>query len=209
MSVWSSMKRVGIAVALAALVGSIWFLQRPRGRAVADDDPPPPQLAPSPPAAGSQAPAKAIDKVTKLRDADARKELADRIASAHAARASTRAAPMPRLADDAVEPPETAIAKTVIRTAMRELVPHISKCYEAAIPTLPSPNLNMTAQLTLTGDPDIGTIVDAKALTDDKGTPLPAALDDCFRSTFQLMALPPLAEGDTIDVRYPFVFRAN
>jgi hypothetical protein len=28
----------------------------------------------------------------------------------------------------------------------------------------------------------------------------------CVRSTFQVMALPPLAEGDKLDVRYPFKF---
>jgi len=203
-------KRLGLVVALALLVASIWFLQRPRGRAVADDDPPPPRLprtAASDHATTTPPSPSRIDKVTKLRDADARKELADRIASAQTTRGATRAAPMPRLADDAGA--ATPLSPTEIRTAMRELVPHLAKCYEDALPTLASPDFKINAQLTLTGDPDIGTLVDAKALTDDKGTPLPAAFDDCLRSTLQLMALPPLAEGDKLDVRYPFEFRAN
>ncbi len=205
----SSVKRLGLVVALALLVASIWFLQRPRDRAVADDDPPPPRLPRTSAADHATTPPSPsrIDKVTKLRDADARKQLADRIASAQTARGATRAAPMPRLADDAGT--ATPLTPTEIKTAMRELVPHLAKCYEDALPTLPSPDFKMTAELTLSGDPDIGTLVDAKALTDDKGTPLPAALDDCFRSTLQLMALPPIAEGDKVEVRYPFEFRAH
>jgi hypothetical protein len=92
---------------------------------------------------------------------------------------------------------------------MRELVPHIAECYEAAIPNLAQPDMSVLARLTLTGDPDIGTIVDAHELVDGAGEPLPAAFDDCLRSTFQLMALPPLAEGDKIEVRYPFEFRTK
>lgn len=204
-----AMKRLGLVIALALLAACIWFLQRPRHRdATANDDPPPPHGA-QPAAPTPQLPP-AITKVTRLADADARKQLAERIASAQSARAATRAAPMPRLpSDGGTSLDEAPIGKTEIRAAMRELVPHLVTCYEDALPTLPSPDFKMTAELTLTGDPDIGTLVDAKALADHTGKPLPATLDDCFRSTFQSMALPPLAEGDQIEVRYPFEFRAN
>lgn len=205
-----AMKRLGLVVALALLAGSIWFLQRPRHRdATAGDDPPPPRSTER--TAPATALPKTITKVTKIPDAETRQQLADRIASAQSARAATRAAPIPRLpaTDGGTTLDESPIGKTEIRAAMRELVPHLAKCYEDALPTLPSPDFKMTAELTLTGDPDIGTLVDAKALADHAGKPLPAPLDDCFRSTFQLMALPPLAEGDQIEVRYPFEFRAH
>jgi hypothetical protein len=151
---------------------------------------------------------KAFDKVTRLANSDERKQLADRIASAQVARAASRSAPLPRLPDQTAAD-ETKISKTEIRAAMRELVPHIAECYEAAIPNLAQPDMSVLARLTLTGDPDIGTIVDAHELVDGAGEPLPAAFDDCLRSTFQLMALPPLAEGDKIEVRYPFEFRTK
>jgi hypothetical protein len=43
-------------------------------------------------------------------------------------------------------------------------------------------------------------------LHDSAGQPLPSTLDDCLRSTFQMLELPPLSEGDHIDVTYPFIF---
>jgi len=67
----------------------------------------------------------------------------------------------------------------------------------------------VVASLTLTGDPDIGTLIDADQLFDQHGQPLPAALDACLRARFQTLELPALAEGDKITVRYPFAFRSN
>ena len=66
--------------------------------------------------------------------------------------------------------------------------------------------LELVAELTLTGDPDVGTLIDAKELADKAGTKLPATFDDCLRTTFQSLALPPLKGGDIVTVHYPFVF---
>lgn len=202
------MKRIGVIAALAVAGVAFWYLQRsPAPSAAASDAVP--GTSPSTYGTGSQ-PAtagKAVDKVTKLATADERRRLADRIAHAQATRGATSARPVPRLPDAPADEP--AVNKTAIRSAMREMIPHLTECYEAARPTLPSPDFKMTAELTLTGDPDIGTIIDAKALADHAGAPLPAKLDDCLRSTFQLMALPPLAEGDKVEVRYPFEFRGQ
>ena len=201
------MKRLGVVAALGLAVGSLWYLQHsPTSPAIAGDAPPPP---PSPTAGGSRgAIARPIGAVTKLATADERQQLADRIANAHAARAAIHAAPVPRL-PESEDASETPISKTEIRSAMRELIPFITACYETAIPTLSTPDISVLASLTLIGDPDVGTIVDAHELADKTGQPIPAAFDDCLRNTFQLMALPPLAEGDKIEVRYPFEFRQN
>jgi len=203
-------KRVAVVVLLAVVAVFIYRRTRP---AVTSPAPAPAATTAAPvpvppPAAVAPPIAPRIDRVTKLASPAERLALADAIAASRKARetsgggAATSARPVPRLA----QPGPPALDKAEIRTAMRELIPSITECYEAALPTLPSSNFSMTAALTLTGDPDVGTIVDAHALTDDAGKPLPAALDDCFRSTFQLMALPPLAEGDTIEVNYPFRF---
>jgi hypothetical protein len=39
--------------------------------------------------------------------------------------------------------------------------------------------------------------------------PLPASFDECLRTTLESLELPPLAEGDTVRVTYPFVFRGE
>jgi hypothetical protein len=201
-----TMKRAAVVAGLIVLAGAIWYWRRPHSTTAT-----PSTAAPSPatsssttaaaPSKGSAAPVR-FDKVTRLANADERRRLAERIATAQAGRAATHAPTPPRLPD--AEPP---INKTNLRAAMRELIPMLTECYEAALPTLTAPTLEITASLHLSGDPDIGTIVDADALVDKAtGKPLPAAFDDCMRSTFMQMALPPLAEGDTLEVHYPFMF---
>jgi hypothetical protein len=202
------MKRLAVVVALAGIGFAIWYLRKPDKTAAAperarDDAPVKPSAAP--------APSGPIGRVTKLAPEE-RKQLADRIAAAQAARksqpsggAAISAPPAPRLPDNLPEE-ETKISKTQIRDAMREVIPIVSECYEAAIPTLPDPNIEITAKMTLTGDPDIGTVIDADQIFYKDGSPLPAKFDDCLRTTFMSLALPPLAEGDKIEVHYPFRF---
>lgn len=204
------MKRAAVPVALGVIVACIWYLQRPHPTTAAPDLPPPKltrEAAPS--TTGSAATATSgIAKVEKLASPEARKALAERIATAQSARGAVRAAPRPTLPDPGTAPAAT-LTKVEIKTAMKEAIPYLTECYEAAIPTLTDTHVELTAKLELTGDPDIGTVVDAEALTDKDGKPLPAAFDECLRSTFMLLALPPLAEGSVIDVHYPFVFSSE
>lgn len=200
----TNMKRLGVGVLLVAIVGAIWYLQRSGGKPSVAAEPEPPKAAP-------------IAKVTKLSSVEERKLLADRIEKARAERAGSKtskasaAASASAMAIRAPAPPRLpeeapAISAVEIRSAMREVIPILTECYETALPTLASPRVEITAQLTLTGDPDIGTVIDAKQIADKTGQPLPAGFDDCLRSTFQTLALPPLQEGDQIEVRYPFLF---
>lgn len=206
------MKRASVVVALAAIAGAIWYLRRPSSRTAASDAPPPPAKvvtaaggeSPSAPASGSAG--RTVDHVTKLATPEERKRLAERIAAAQSARAATHAPAPPSLPAEAQDAEDAPISKTAIRDAMREVIPHLIECYEAAVPSLPSSHVELVAELTLTGDPDVGTLIDAKELADKQGQKLPAAFDDCLRTTFQSLALPPLKEGDIVSVRYPFVF---
>lgn len=205
-----TMQRVGVVVALAVAGLALYIWQRPRASTAASVNAPntTPSTPRSAPRAAADAAPAPIDKVTKLGSIDERRQLAGRIAAAQAARAATRAPARPTLP----EPPpsdEAQLSKATIRDAMREVIPHLRDCYVAALPTLPSPDVELTATIHLTGDPDVGTLVDADAPTDKAGTPLPTAFDDCLRSTFMLMALPPLTEGSTLEVRYPFKFSSN
>jgi hypothetical protein len=211
------MKRASIVVALAAIIGAIWYLRRPSSTTAASDALRPAKVvaeptaggeSPSTPAAG---PTRTVDHVTRLATREERKRLADQIAAAQTARAAagraaTRAPAPPSLPAEVVESEEAPISKATIRDAMREVIPHLTECYDAAIPDLPGNELQLVAELTLTGDPDIGTVIDAKELADKQGNKLPAKFDDCLRTTFQSLALPPLAEGDTVSVHCPFLF---
>jgi hypothetical protein len=160
------------------------------------------------PAEGSSAaPAKpaAAPHVKKL-TADERKRVADRIAAAHASHSiASTSTPAPKLPESPGDAPP-AISKESIRDAMREVVEQLAGCYEAALPKLDRKDFGIKAEMTLTGDPDVGTLIDAKQLFDDRGKPLPPELDDCLRNTFQTLELPPLTEGDQVTVIYPFQF---
>ena len=204
------MKGIAALVVVGAVaVAILWYTRRPADGAV---DPSATAVpASAQPNAWSLVPPKPkpIAHATKL-EPDERKQLAGRITQAQAERGALSAAKRPSLPDspaptlDPAHPDET---KTTIRTAMREVVPLLGECYEKAIPTLGTHETKVAAKLTLTGDPDIGTIIDAHQILDDAGKPLPASFDDCLRDTMQHIALPPLEGGDTLDVNYPFVFR--
>lgn len=113
---------------------------------------------------------------------------------------------LPTAAPASGDPDAMDELKVTIRSAMHEVIPYITECYENALPTLPHPRVQITAKLTLTGDPDVGTLIDTDKLEDADGHPLPAAFDDCLRSTFETLELPPLQEGSRVEVHYPFTF---
>ena len=165
--------------------------------------------APASPAVARGSSVPAIPRhALQLPSAIDRQRIAERIAAAratHQAQAQAQAAtttPAPSLADAPVD-----LDKEVIRGAMREVLPFIQDCYEQALPTMKSTDLDIKAHLILTGDPDVGTLIDADKLVDAHGVPLGPKLDDCLRSTFQTLELPPIGDGDRIDVTYPFMFR--
>ncbi|MEP6862021.1 MAG: sigma-70 family RNA polymerase sigma factor [Deltaproteobacteria bacterium] len=152
--------------------------------------------------------------VRKLASADERRELAKQIAAAQATRKATRAAHHSSLGpDDSTDQGsfgsghEGDMDKDVIRGAMQEVLPFLGDCYgDARGTTLTADHLEVKAHFTLTGDPDIGTLIDANKLQDDTHHALPTKLDDCMRAAIQTLELPPLGDGDTIEVDYPLMF---
>jgi hypothetical protein len=65
------------------------------------------------------------------------------------------------------------------------------------------------AALSLTGDPDVGTLIDASALSSRDGTALPPQLDDCVRGVMQGLELPAMSVGDAYKVTYDFQFESQ
>jgi hypothetical protein len=191
-------KRIAILGAIAIVVALVWHLRAPAG--------PPEPAAVRTGSARARGP---VEHVTTLANADQRRDVADRIASGQASRAHA-APPRPSLPPIAaafdVGDPEAM--KQTVHTAMHEVVMHLVTCYESSLSTRGHAGLDIVAHLTLTGDPDIGTLIDAPRLVDDRGAALPAKLDDCLRSVLQSLELPPLAEGDHVTIDYPLKFRA-
>jgi hypothetical protein len=162
--------------------------------------------------------------------ADDRRALAAQIASAHAQRERARdhastEPPAPATSPGARLPSSpalfgptltaagsadgAALDNDTIRAAMREVIPFVLQCYETAQPTLGADHLAIHAHFTITGDPDVGSLVDAQQLFDDDDHPLPTALDDCVRSTIQTLELPPIGDGETVEVNYPLLFTSR
>jgi len=211
-------KKIVIAAIVAAVAAGAlwhWYPRTEASTAVAHAAaPPPPTASAAMPAAAAPAePELPPQHVRKLPSADERRELVAHIAAAQAAR---KTAPAPhRLLGPGDTTSEGSFGsghegdmdRDVIRGAMQEVLPFLADCYsDARAKTLSADHLEVRAHFTLTGDPDIGTVIDANQLADDKKQPLPPKLDDCIRSTLQTLELPPLGDGDTIEVDYPLMF---
>ncbi len=207
----------GVSVAVKALAGvvvvialaAVWYLRRGEPASTAHAAA---SAAPAPAAPATSKPPQHATRITP----EQRRELADKIAAARAVRTQTETttgtpdhghAPRPSLPDQPhLDPGDVDAFKTSIRSAMKEVIPMLADCYDKAGSAVPD-ELTVRAQLELTGDPDIGTLVDAPSATGDHEAALPAGFDDCLRSTRQTIELPPLTEGDEVSVTYPFVFR--
>ncbi|MBV8760810.1 MAG: sigma-70 family RNA polymerase sigma factor [Deltaproteobacteria bacterium] len=211
------MKKILVAAIVAvAFAGAIWHWV-PRTAAVArpgaasSSTAAPSTVAPA--AVPTASPAPPPQHVRKLASTDERRELAAQIAAAQAARKAGHAPVRP--SPGAGEPTgggagsdhEGDMDKEVIRSAMHEVLPFLADCYGAArAKATIGDHLEIRAHFTLTGDPDVGTLIDAKQLFDEKQRALPSTLDDCIRGTLQTLELPPLGDGETVEVDYPLVF---
>lgn len=138
-----------------------------------------------------------------------RKRLADQIAKARANRGPSTSSggasgPPPRLPDDG----DATIVRTTMKAAMKEIIPYLADCYDKAGDKVPA-EIKVVADMTLTGDPDIGTIIDTNGITDGDGKPLEPGFDACLKDAFVSLEMPPLSEGSEVKVTYPFVFSRN
>ena len=205
------MQRISIAVVVVGIaLVVIWYVRRSPDAAV---DPPMTRRTTggvSSETASDRPPAHA----TRI-SPDARRQLGERIAAAQAARKSALGSTAP----PATAPPATAprdsralsgdqveTMKTPILDALRETMPFVRECLDKEPGSATKSDFSIQGNLMLTGDPDIGTLVDADKLTDEFDQPLPAALDDCLRGALQGIELPPLREGDKMHVKYVYKF---
>jgi hypothetical protein len=198
-------------IAVVAAIAAVMYWQRHRGQSDSSGDTvaagstgAPAATAADPPRSGSGIPT----HVAKL-SPDERRKLADRIAAAQAGRGAVSATPRPKLPDTRMPGTDTDGIRTSIQSAMREANPILKECYDKSLPKLGEDRIEVRAQIRLTGDPDVGTLIDADRLTDPDGKPLLDEFDDCLRNTFQSLGLPPLVEGNKVRIAYTLVFSSR
>lgn len=203
---------LALALALAAVL--VWYLRR------GDDDHAAAAPVTAMAAAGSgsaeaasPAKPKPNDRVKKVTPAE-RAALAKQILDARAGRAAVSApagpslpTPAPKLpsAPPALDPKDLESFTTTFRDAMKEVVPYLADCYDKHSARLPA-EIKVRANLTLTGDPDVGTLIDNNGLSQPDGAPLDEQFQTCLGDALAGLALPPLAEGEEVKVVYPFLF---
>jgi hypothetical protein len=92
-------------------------------------------------------------------------------------------------------------ASPQLKAALAEAIPFLAECYKTAPITQRRP----AVQMTLTGDRDVGTLIDAEELRDQDGSPLDPELDDCLRTTLGSLELPPLDLAGPLRLQYSFI----
>jgi hypothetical protein len=89
-----------------------------------------------------------------------------------------------------------------LKSALEEAIPLLAECYRTG-----SAKVRRAAVgLTLTADPEVGTLIGADQLVDPDGKPLDAELDSCLRTTFSSLLLPPLDATSDLHLQYSFRF---
>ncbi|MDQ3339651.1 MAG: hypothetical protein M4D80_31175 [Myxococcota bacterium] len=135
-------------------------------------------------------------KVRRL-DPETRKRLGEQIAAARErARASATAAGE-TFSD---EPMTLEDVSAPLQEKLKESLPLLAACFSQ------KQDLRAAmAMMTLTTDPELGTVLDTQAITDADGAPLEAKLDTCLRDAIDSLALPPLgAKAGKLPLQYTF-----
>jgi hypothetical protein len=98
------------------------------------------------------------------------------------------------------------LSKDEIRKGVRAVIPLLAECYDAAQDRLAIKTGRIEVKMHLTGEPDIGTLIESAEIGGDKHFTGDADLVECLQQTMLSVELPPIAEGGTIDVTYPIEF---
>lgn len=173
------------------------------------------------PAAPPRTGPRLVDRTTK--DRALRDEVAAAIVRAReqrtAARAGSALPPPPALAAGA--PP--VLSKDVIRTGVREVIPMLADCYQQELlDRRIAVDGKLVAHLVVEGEPEVGTVVsvddqrpselDFQAHDERTGAAEPELAEayrsftTCVEATLESVVLPPLPEGERVEITYPFAF---
>jgi hypothetical protein len=140
--------------------------------------------------------------VTRLAGPSERSAIAERIAASRAARARQPPPAPPSLPGTTPDPShDLERASAQLKSTLEQAIPFLAACYQTAPITQRRP----AVQMTLTGAPDVGTLIDAGTLRDQEGKPLDPDLESCLRTTLDSLELPPLDMADPLHIQYSFI----
>ena len=139
-------------------------------------------------------------KVVHIGSADERRKIAEAIATAVTSRknaASSSTTPAPSLPAVAATSP-----KDLVR-ALGDVLGQVHDQLDDCVKRVPGIT-GFNAKLALTGDPDVGTLIDQRGMTGSDGGPLPKPFEDCVNDVLFDLELPPLAVGEHYNVDFDF-----
>jgi hypothetical protein len=103
-----------------------------------------------------------------------------------------------------LKPGPLTLSKATLRHAIQSIQPLLLQCYNAASNRLARKDGTITVVVRLTGEPDVGTLVESARLDGDAHLLADAELVECMQETLMSIELPPMEEGGSWDVNYPF-----
>lgn len=200
------MRKVWIVAACLALGVAIALLWRrddkardePRATTTPQTQPSRPTTEPRSPAPPPlDASAQAALRVRKL-SREARAELGRQIATARAKARAARATS----ADTQPATDELFLEQVAgsVQKSFLEALPLLAECYPDR-----GKGWRAAARMTLTSDPELGTVIDTELIKDGNDKPVDPALDTCLRDVIDSLGMPPLGDvGGTLKIEYTF-----
>ncbi|MEW5851026.1 MAG: AgmX/PglI C-terminal domain-containing protein [Myxococcota bacterium] len=118
-----------------------------------------------------------------------------------AAQAAAAQAAPPRDAGVSNEPPlQDALAPEVVRTVLNKSYKAIRSCYENEYARNPKLYGHLLVEFTIHSS---GAVKEVRVVEDSLGN---ARVRECVTTRVRIMSFPPFAEGQKVDVSYPFLF---
>ena len=192
-----------LVIAVAMIASAVMWWQR-RAAPVPPAQPEPVAAAPAPAPATPPSPA-ATAKTRRLAPEE-RKQLGEKIATAvhkaREARAAQAKAAGTAVADDDPIIPLEAVGPE-LKDSLTAAIPILAECFQHAGITDPH---TAVAQMTMTSDPDLGTVIDTADILGPDGKKLGPTLDTCLRDSIDSLALPPLGQPGKLQLQYSFKF---
>ncbi len=99
------------------------------------------------------------------------------------------------------------LSKATLKFAIRTVQPLLLECYTARRPVHTAGTLAVV--LTLTGEPELGTLVESVKLDGEPALLADTELAECLQETLLSIELPAMPEGGVWEVHYPFTLPAG
>jgi hypothetical protein len=172
-------------------------------------------------AAVAKPPMHVLGQVERLPDEASRDALVAAIHDAHAKRiaASPPSSPpsLPVSSSPSATPPPPSLSSShstddddreYIRSAMQELLPMLTECYEHGVERDPKLAGTVAVDFTIEGEPGVGAVIGESAIDPDPAQTTLADPDvrECIQETMYALEIDPPAHGGVVHVHYPFAF---